>query len=388
VALHVDHGWRTEEERAEEAKTVAAWCHRLGVSLRSFPAPIPIPIDEDAARKHRYSCFQTFLAEHPASPIFLAHHADDQAETVLMRLLKGRSWQGLAGMSDERGAFRRPFLGLRASLLAEVAASEDIVYHDDSTNADPGFSRNFLRLQVFPLVSQRFPRAVEALNDFARAWSQLAPSGTLDPGWAIDALGGTIAIASWNQWRPLERQAQLLAVANSLGSWKWRRRFLEELVADGRTESGQGGGWAWHHRGSEVRWEKVVQPASREYFILAEPGREYDLGSYRVSWSSRSGDGRFFVPGPDPSKPLVWRSAVGGMRFASVDDEDWGKPRRRRRLGSMKPERCALLVQEGLIRAALDPQTNRVLWVETGVEKLHKTGIFVKLIERSVYERR
>lgn len=388
VALHVDHGWRSGEERAKEGTVVADWCSRLGVSLLSYPPPLEMASNEAEARRHRYSCFQAFLSDHPESPVFLAHHADDQAETVLMRMLKGRSWQGLAGMPARRGPFRRPFLGLRATVLAEVAEGLTVPIHQDSTNSNHQYSRNFLRHRVFPLLVERFPRAVEALNDFAEVWSQVAPPGALDPGWETDALGGVVPCRIWDGWSPLYRQSQLLAVANPFAGSSWRRRFLEELAVEGRTAPAQGGGWAWSRSGTSVRWKKIVHKPSEEYFVLANPGVEYELGSHRVSWTPGAREGAVFVTGVDPALPLIWRSAVAGMRFASLDDPDWGKQKRRHRLGSLKPERCALVVQEHKIVAALDPQTNRVLWIETGSEKLHKTGIFVKLIARSDYERR
>ena len=392
TALHIDHGWRPKEEREGEASLVAGWCAQRGVRLRSFGPPWTSASSESTARAYRYSCFQEFVREHPGSPVFLAHHADDQAETVLMRLLRGRSWQGLVGMPARRGPFLRPFLGVRAELLAEVALREGVPYWEDSTNADPAFSRNFLRQQVFPLMKLRFPRVVEALNEFAGAWSQTALSTQADPTWAVEGQEAVVATLVWDQWSPLQRQAQLLAVAHRLAPvGALSRRFLETVTGDERRTPAQGGRWSWSRSAEAVRWA-VARRAPQEYFVVAEPNVEYELESYRMSWSvneSEAGEGGvLFVPGPDPARALVWRSALPGMRFASADDPDWGRERRRHRLGSLSPRRCALLVQDGLLKAAVDPQTNRVLWTETGPGKLHKAGIFVKLRQRSDYERR
>lgn len=393
TALHVDHGWRSDAERQEEKAVVTAWCRSLGVSLRTYPPPVSVSKTEAAARAHRFACFQSFLSEFPSSPVFLAHHADDQAETVLMRLLKGRSWQGLQGMAPRRGAYLRPLLGLRSSLLAEVAALERIPFHQDSSNTDLHFSRNHLRHTVFPEMVRGFPGAVEALNEFASAWSQVSPDGALDERWTIAGSKATVATAVWDGWNRLERQAQLMAAAREMaGTCRFGRRFLETVTRPGRTGRGQGAGWSWSRKGLEVRWERVVLPSSKEYFILAERGKEYELETYRMRWTATAAesmdDGGIFVEGPDPLQPIVWRSAFPGMQFSSLGEPDWGKERRRKRLGSLEPSRCALILQGGLLRAAVDPMENRVLWNETGVGKLHKTGIFVKLIGRSDYERR
>lgn len=390
-ALHVDHGMRSESERAAEAAVARDWCARMGVDLLSFAAPVVPVRGEAGARAHRYACFRSFLESHPHSPVFLAHHADDQAETVLMRLLRGRSWQGLSGMAPVRGPFRRPLLGLRASLLAQVALEQGIPSHEDSSNSDSAFARNLLRRRVFPIVIERFPRAVEALNDFSRIWAEVAPPSTVDPAWRFGAEGGWVDEAVWDRWPEPVRQAQLLAAATQIaGDVRLGRRFLERLTASGRSSEGQGGGWRWSRRSGVIQWGPVVQRACKEYFVHAEAGRLYELGSYRMRWTFHQppGDGVLFVPGVDPEASLVWRSASPGMQFASADDPAWGKAKRRRRLGALEPDRCALLIQGGLLRAAVDPRRNRVLWSETGPGKLNKTGIFVKLRGRSDYERR
>jgi len=391
TALYVDHGWRPKEERKAEAAVVAAWCARRSVTLRHFAPPDPAPSSEASARAHRYACFHKFVQENPGSPVFLAHHADDQAETVLMRLLRGRSWQGLAGMPVRRGSYLRPFLSLRAELLADVAARENIPFWDDSTNTDPTFSRNFLRGQVFPLVTKKFPRAVEALNEFAGAWSQTAPAADPAPEWTFESLVARVSPLVWDRWSPLQRQAQLLAVAHRLApTVNLGRRFLETVVVEGRQSAAQGSGWFWSRSAATIRWA-VARRVPKEYFVLAGQGVEYDVGFYALSWSATRPAGEdsvLFVPGVDPKLTLVWRSPLPGMRLASADDPDWGRDRRRHRLGSLRPERCALLLQDGLVTAVLDPLMNRVLWAETSQGKLHKAGIFVKLRQRSDYERR
>ena len=384
VALHVDHGWRTRAEREAELTLAAGWCRRLGVTLRNFPAPSEPVRTEAAAREHRYACFGQFLAEHPGAPVFLAHHADDQAETVLMRVLRGRSWRGLGGMAERRGPYWRPWLGVRAGAIARTAERENIPWHADSTNASSRWTRNHLRLVVFPELERRFPRAVEALGAFAGAWRLRAPAASLRESWTVDAARAAVPFAEWDRWDGLERQMQLEAACAALGFPRPpSRRFLERAS---QSVAAEGAGWSLTRSGPLVVWRRVAQIPAMEYFVSTEPDTEYDLGSYRMRWSLQACEGSLRIPA-DPHSGLIWRSAVPGMAFRSRGEGDWGKAKRRRRLGPLHPDRCALVVQGNRIRAVIDPAARSVLWSDE-FGKLNKTGIFVTLVPRSEYERR
>lgn len=387
VALHVDHGWRSDAERREEAALVARVCTAWGVRLRSFgpPGEPGTGTTEASAREHRYGCFQTFVHDHPQSPVFLAHHADDQAETILMRVLQGRSWQGLGGIPERRGPYLRPLLGLRSAFLARVADEVGLEFHTDSTNLQVATLRNFLRLEVFPLVETRFPRATEALGDLGRSWSQMTPRRGVDPAWELGPRGGRVDATTWSSWDSLERQAQLLAVTQTVSPGRLARRFLETVAraSNGRVE---GAGWVWSHRGDSVLWETVVLPPLKEYFVEVEMGRWYTVAQVAMRWDQ--GKGLWSVPALDPSRPWVCRSPFPGMRFASNDDPDWGKAVRRRRLGSLEASRCLLVLQDLKVRAVFDLEALKPVWLEKAGEKLNNDGIFVTLEKRSDYERR
>jgi len=386
TALWIDHGWRPADERAQESQVVASLCHRLGVSLRAFPPPAETLATEAGARAHRYTCFQAFADEHPGSPVWLAHHADDQAETILMRLLQGRSWQGLGGIPARRGPFLRPLLGLRAQILAQAAAELQLPYHEDSTNADLRVRRNFLRREVLPLVSQQFPGAAEALAAFGRVWRSTVPLATLSPQWTGVPGRWAVDAAVWDRWSVLERQAQLLAASGVGGEARLARRFLEPLTGNGRTSPGEGAGWSWSRDRDQatVRWERVVQRPAKEYFIQVVDGQPFEGDEFRLRWSTT------FQPGAcpvnlDPTRPWVCRTPVDGMRLASEAHPAWGKDERRRRLGS---GRRLLILQSGLVRAAFELPGGRLVWSENSGGKLHNDRIFVTLERRSEYERR
>lgn len=392
TALHVDHGWRPAAERLAELQIVEDFCRTLGVSLRHFGPPDQVVRSELEARTHRYRCFRAFASEHPGVPVFLAHHADDQAETVLMRLLRGRSWQGLAGMAPRRGAYLRPLLTLRASVLAQVATREGLRFHHDTSNADITFTRNFLRHEVFPLLTRRFPRGIEALGEFGALWSQVGPPSEVAGSWVSLDQGAEVSTDLWDRWTPLTRQAQLLGVASGLEpTVRLGRRFLEQLTMDGRTSSAEGAGWSWSRIRGRIQWKRIGPRRPANYYVVAKAGREYDLGAYRICWfatpDAENPCGGVSIPGLRADLPVVWRSAIPGMRWRSRDCSDWGKSLRRSRLAGVSSDHCALVLQGGFLKAVVHPERAQVLWSESPQEKLHKTGIFVKLLKRSDYER-
>jgi hypothetical protein len=175
----------------------------------------------------------------------------------------------------------------------------------------------------------------------------------------------------------LERQAQLLALTDRSETKAPSRRFLETLGAGSRPR--QGGGWTWSRTPEGVSWGPVAPQSWKEYFIQVEAGPVYDLGAYHFRWTLEP-QGALWLPGIDPGHPWVWRSVVAGMRISSAGESDWGRDLRRKRLGAVGPTDVALAVQHGLVRAAVDPIGKKLLWSDSGDEKLHKPGIFVTLV--------
>ena len=125
---------------------------------------------EEAARKLRYDFLRQEaekLGQH--IKIYTAHHADDNAETILFNLIRGTGVAGLTGMAYQQNGICRPLLDVTREELAAYAAARHIPHVEDTTNADPGAAaRNFLRLEVMPRLRQINPRAVEHINDAGR----------------------------------------------------------------------------------------------------------------------------------------------------------------------------------------------------------------------------
>jgi tRNA(Ile)-lysidine synthase len=157
VAATVDHGLRPES--ADEARMVAKAAARLGVShvaLR-WDGPKPATGLQEAAREARYRLLAEEARRRGFNAIVTAHHADDQAETVLMRLIAGSGIAGLAGMRAEttRGGLRllRPLLDVSKSALIAWCQDNDLPFFDDPSNADPRFGRARMR-RILPTLAR------------------------------------------------------------------------------------------------------------------------------------------------------------------------------------------------------------------------------------------
>jgi tRNA(Ile)-lysidine synthase len=124
---------------------------------------------EDAARTARYDIFEKYLMA--GDCLLMAHHANDQAETLLLRLMRGAGPGGLAAMSRSRGLgegkLLRPLLDFTRAELQAYAATHTLRWVDDESNADTHYDRNYLRQNVMPTLHNRWP-------DFPRRWQQTA----------------------------------------------------------------------------------------------------------------------------------------------------------------------------------------------------------------------
>lgn len=214
-ALHIDHGMQPRSR--EWARRCAEACTALNVPFhaeRIVVEDIAARGLEDAARRARYSA----LARHlPAGAVLLtAHHQDDQAETVLLQLLRGAGVAGLAAMPAitpfAKGHLARPLLGFERRALAAYAAAQQLRWIEDASNRDQRFARNFLRHRVWPAVLEYWPRAAGrialAARHQAEAGRLLEQLADIDLAAVADAEGG-LDIALLLRLAP-ERQVNLL----------------------------------------------------------------------------------------------------------------------------------------------------------------------------------
>ncbi len=180
LAVHVDHGLdRDSPRRADRARELAA---QLGVSCRVETVSVPRAGSIEAqARRARYAALSRHLG--PGGVLLTAHHADDVAETMLLRLLRGAGLGGLSGIARQRtfagGYLVRPLLGWTRAAIERYLAHHRLDWINDPANALTTLDRNYIRHAILPLLKSRFPGAVGAINRSARlnqaALKTLAP---------------------------------------------------------------------------------------------------------------------------------------------------------------------------------------------------------------------
>lgn len=163
-AVHVEHGLQA---------AASAWpahcqqvCAALGVPLRVRAVQVaPGASLERAAREARYAAFTDELGA--GELLLTAQHRDDQAETLLFRLLRGAGVRGLAAMPASRplgrGHLLRPLLTASRAELEAYAAAHQLQWVEDPSNGDVQYSRNYLRQRVLPLLTQRWPQAATSM---------------------------------------------------------------------------------------------------------------------------------------------------------------------------------------------------------------------------------
>jgi tRNA(Ile)-lysidine synthase len=160
IAAHLDHGLRPDS--SEDAVFCRALCERLGVRFRTEVADVRSRAQrehgglEQAARRERYSFLNQVRRETSAAAIAVAHTRDDQAETLLLRLLRGAGATGLGGMRPRAGRIIRPLLDVsREEVLAHLA-DRGLSWREDPTNADMAHLRNRVRHELLPYLEARF----------------------------------------------------------------------------------------------------------------------------------------------------------------------------------------------------------------------------------------
>ncbi|QBQ54897.1 tRNA lysidine(34) synthetase TilS [Nitrosococcus wardiae] len=183
-ALHVDHGLNLRS--GQWSQHCRETCAGLGVrceviKVNAYPAKGESP--EAAAREARYAALRDWVKE--GECLLTGQHQDDQAETVLLQLLRGGGPHGLAAMAGVmpfgQGSLLRPLLPFSRAELKAYAEQEGLAWIEDPSNFDVGFDRNYLRHQVLPLLRQRWPGLGRTLSRAARHQA--------DAAWILDYQG-------------------------------------------------------------------------------------------------------------------------------------------------------------------------------------------------------
>jgi tRNA(Ile)-lysidine synthase len=178
---HVNFQLRGEESLADEewvkqmATTIGLPCHCIRFDTKTYATEMGLGIEE-AARNLRYNWFQELLQQHGFAKLATAHHGDDQTETFLLNLVKGRGISGQTGILPKRDQIVRPLLFATKTQILTYCQQNQLSYRSDSSNLDTAFQRNFLRMKVIPLLKELNPslnHAIEKEIEYRRQASNL-----------------------------------------------------------------------------------------------------------------------------------------------------------------------------------------------------------------------
>ncbi|MCQ2382407.1 MAG: tRNA lysidine(34) synthetase TilS [Clostridia bacterium] len=172
VAIHINHNIRHAAN--SDARFVKQYCEERGIDFVKYSVDVPeysaankISL-ETAARILRYECFENALKKQKLNKIAIAHHMNDQAETVLMHLFRGCALDGASGMQPVSGVYIRPFLETKKSDIIAYNYRNNIPHVVDDTNEDNSFRRNYIRNMIMPLITKEWRSAPENLASFAK----------------------------------------------------------------------------------------------------------------------------------------------------------------------------------------------------------------------------
>lgn len=264
-AVHVNHGLHPDAGAWERhCRNAAA---RLGVRLRVRRVAVVAGRGrgglEAAARDARHAAFRDVVP--PGERVLLAHHRDDQAETVLLRILRGAGAAGIGAMRSEAevGGLRlvRPLLEVARTDILAYAAEHGLSWVEDPANSDPERDRNRVRHRVLPVLDERWPEASATLARLAEQARETA--SLLDEVAAADLAavrGGaaeTLDAAALAALPPARAAGALRAWLQARHRMAppprhWLRTVVEEVAAarpDGCPEAARGGVWVRRHRG-------------------------------------------------------------------------------------------------------------------------------------------
>ncbi|MFP6559457.1 tRNA lysidine(34) synthetase TilS [Paraburkholderia sp. B3] len=346
VALHVHHGLSPNADAW--LLHGAATAHALGVTFDA--RRVDVARDdaagvEAAAREARYRALDEMCAVHGVHALWLAQHADDQAETVLLQLLRGAGLAGLAAMApvwaQAAGVPRmRPLLHLLRAQLEQYANARGLRWIDDESNADTRYARNALRRDVMPALSAHFPgfrdtlmrtaahaaSAQRLLDELAQIDLAAIATGDERRSLAHDGLVALDDERALNVMRYWMRTLGLPAASSARLADALRQ--LREIVRDGSERGDHGlrldhAGWRLRCYRGAIFWERAREPevprAPHDAVELLWRGEEiWRLPQWRGTFVFARADANDPDAVPEvllAAKRLVARERSGGERL-------------------------------------------------------------------------
>ncbi len=231
LAVHVNHGIRQEAD--EDEAFCRRLCEELGVELRCCHiAPGKLENEkgmslEEAARAARYALLEQCLQEAGFDKIAVAHHMNDNAETMLFQLFRGSGLKGLSGMEAARGRIIRPFLCVTREEIRQYLRGNDLKHVEDASNQDVRYSRNRIRAEIIPAAEmvnasavENMSRCAEQLKDI-QAYLEEEAAAFLNRNAVFDEDGAVISLTALKRLHPaLQREVLYEGLAGVCGSRK------------------------------------------------------------------------------------------------------------------------------------------------------------------------
>lgn len=290
-ALHIDHGLHPDSGRW--ADHCRRFCEALAVPLQV----VRVRVDdtrgegiEAAARHARHAVFAEALRANEW--LALAHHRDDQIETVMLKLLRGAGPEGLGGMRTlrpfGRGCLWRPLLDIPRATLREYVATHALAHIDDPANDDPRFSRNLLRTEILPRIDAHWPHAGTSILHAAQLCRTAAVHLAREAEAAVGELRRADATLDADGWLALPAAVRVPALH------QWLRERGLPIPNDAQCHQLQ-------HQAAHAVEDALP--------CVTWPGAEVRI------W-----DGRLHATPPLPAQPVAWRASWSGEPLRLPED--------------------------------------------------------------------
>jgi tRNA(Ile)-lysidine synthase len=359
-ALHVDH--RLQAQSTAWAEHCRAFCTTLDVSLTVLVVQVQRGRGdglEAAAREARYAALAAELRA--GECLVLAQHRDDQAETVLLKLLRGAGPEGLGGMRPLRmfgaGWLWRPLLSCSRQILLGYVDAAQLPVIEDPSNDDIRLARNFLRHRIMPQLLQQWPHAVSAIVHSAKL--NRAAADALQARWLPelerlrDPANGSLDAAGWLALEPALRHPLLDHWLHTAGLHAPTTAQRQQIERQCQAQAG---------RVPHIRWRQTELRIWKGR-LWAMPSQDTPPADWAVAWQGQEvtlpGGGSFSLqpPGARLPAPVTLRLRQGGERLKPMGAPYTRDVRDLFQQGAVPPwqrHTCPLIYEHGELLAVAD----------------------------------
>lgn len=167
IAIHLNHNWRGEESLRDE-NFAREFADKIGVEFYCEKLSSKINKTELDARQARYDFFEKCCEKFASNAVFLAHNKNDNAETLLYRVIKGTGLKGLCSIPKNRDIYHRPLLDVSREEIEKFAKDNSLDYIQDSSNDDVKYARNLIRKQILPEAKKINQNALNSLVNLVK----------------------------------------------------------------------------------------------------------------------------------------------------------------------------------------------------------------------------